>query len=385
MERVKKNKNDKWWQLFKTGNHVSRSGEEFNADKQKIDAIINATINHEYANNEIPICIGHKREDSPKWGAFKKDAFKRSGEYLVGRYDYLVTEFAEYINRKMFDKVSIALYPDLAIKHVAILGVQAPAIKDLGPVELNELADDNKTYMEIEFNEPGEYEKSAGWFSEAALIIREIKKILADKCEPGASLNNLNLPRLLESAAKYFLENKTIKIKEYSMPEKTTELAPQEFSEKLSEYEKEIAALKGKILESEIKEFCESPVMVRKITPGLYPHVKQVYTDLSSDSSEIEFSEGEGENKKIIKTTLLGSFRKILAALPDSVEFSEHATKEKAGVTEEPDISEFSEMTVNDDSLELHRQALKIQAADKCSYVEAVKKASLQSAVHSRQ
>jgi hypothetical protein len=382
MDRVTKNRNDKWWQLFKTGKHISAAGEEFNADEKKLDMIINATKNHVYANDEIPICIGHKKEDSPKWGAFKKDSFKRAGEYLIGRYDYLVTEFAEYISRKMFDKVSIALYPDLAIKHIALLGVQAPSIKGLASIEMNETPGTGEISLEIEFPEFAEYEKESPAPGIAG-IIRNIKNFLAgkfnpeeaEKVIPECSLAGLNMTGKNHEQENNSFTEVNNKNKEYNMPEKIEAQVPQEFAEKLTEYEKEITNLKSRLLESEIKEFCESPVMSKKITPALLPHVKQIYMDLLTGTPEAEFSEGESKTKK---TAGLESFRKILSALPDAVQFSEYATKEKAGTAAEPGLAEFSEMTVNDEAMELHRKALKIQSEEKCSYVEAVRKASKQ-------
>jgi|GEM_PF-1300359 len=381
MEGILNNTNNKWWQLFKTGIHVSKNGEEFNADAGKIDEIIEATKNHAYANDEIPVCIGHKKEDSPKWGAFKKDSFKRAGEFLIGRYDYLVKEFAECIGRKMFDKVSVALYPDLAIKHIAVLGVQAPAVKGLKAIELNEPGSSASMY-EFEINESGEYDFAGSSSGNILSLLNNIKSFIAGKFSrseaevaiPSGILNSLNNI----TSGNNFSEEETTNKKETFMPEQTQMQVPQEFSEKLSAYETEITELKGKLLDSEIKEFCESPSMSVKITPALMPHIKSIYRNLSSGNNEIEFSEGEGKNKRTVKTTLVESFKKVLSALPDSVEFSEYASKEKAGITDEPDLSEFSEMTVNDDSLELHRRALKIQSADKCSYIEALKKASRQ-------
>lgn len=371
MSGVIKNNNNKWWQLFKTGRHITASGEEFNADANKIDLIIKATKNHIYANDEIPVCIGHKKDDSPKWGAFKKESFQRAGEYLVGKYDYLVTEFAEYINRKMFDKVSIALYPDLAIKHIAILGVQAPAIKGLQPIEMNECSD-NETFVEINFDGFSEYDKGfnlAGFLKEIKNYLeRKIYPGESDAIVPGPSFSEINNP----DTNTVFNNDPINNNKENNMPDKTTVQTPQEFAEKLSVYEKQIADLNQRLLESEIKEFCESPEMVKKITPALLPFVKQIYTDLSLTAGQ-EFSEEENGNAK---STKLQSFIKILSALPDSVQFSEFATKEKAGVTEEPGMMEFAEMTVNDEAMDLHRKALKIQSNEKCSYVEAVRIAS---------
>jgi hypothetical protein len=379
MEGILNNTNNKWWQLFKTGIHVSKSGEEFNAGTREIDKIVEATKNHSYANDEIPVCIGHKKEDSPKWGAFKKDSFKRAGDFLIGRYDYLVKEFAECISKKMFDKVSVALYPDLAIKHIAVLGVQAPAVKGLKSIELNEPADLPAGY-EFETGNVGEF--SEGENGGITSLLANIKNFIAGKFSeheaesiiPLHILNNVNKPGINNSFSEEVSTNK----KEITMPGITQQPVPQEFSEQISAYEKEISELKGKLLDSEIKEFCESPLMSGKITPALMPHIKSIYRNLSSLNNEIEFSEGEGKNKRTFKITPLESFKKVLTALPGAVEFGEYASKEKAGISDEPDLSEFAEMTVNDDSLELHRRALKIQSADKCSYIEALKKASQQ-------
>jgi hypothetical protein len=343
MAKTVKNEKNTWWQLFKTGTHTSAAGKEFKADDKALDEIITATKNRKYANDEIPICIGHRKDDSPKWGAFKKDSFQKTGDFLQGKYEYLVTEFAEAIERKMFDKVSLALYPDKAIKHIAVLGVTAPAIKDLGTIEL---AANDEAAEEYEFSE---VEISPWWFSGMVGLMRSVKNFLiskftleeVEKIIPESTITNLaEPPRVWTKEKNYFNENKN---EGENMSVKTTEEVTQDFQEKLNAADEKAKKLQADLdkaqadlLTKEIDEFCESGEMKNRITPALRPHVAKIYADLAANNTEFEFSEGEGDEKKTVKTTRLESFKKILAAIP-AMEFSEFAKKDKAGSqAEEP-------------------------------------------------
>src|SRR5690606_14212557 len=131
-----KNSNSKFWQLFKAGKHTSRAGSEFSATSETIDEIIQATKRRAYANDEVPIVIGHPKENSPQFGAFKKDSFKNVDGVLSGKFEYLTPEFAECVEKKMYNKISIALYKDKALRHIGFFGSLQTALKDLAPVEL---------------------------------------------------------------------------------------------------------------------------------------------------------------------------------------------------------------------------------------------------------
>jgi hypothetical protein len=379
MVKTTKNTNNTWWQLFKIGKWTSSSGKEFSADENKLDEIISATKNRIYVNDEIPICIGHKKEDSPKWGAFKKDSFKRAGDFLVGKYEYLVNEFAEAIDRKMFDKVSIALYPDNSIKHVAILGVQAPAVPALEGIEL---ASDEEGAEEYEFSE---VEISTYWFSQAVGVFKSIKNFLIDKFGleetekiiPEDSLTNLgDPPRVWTTDKNYFTEkNQGAEMGN----EKTIDQVTTEFTEILNAADQEkkalnnaLAAANAKLQEAEINQFCESAEVKNKITPAIRPHVVELMK-LVSNEAEYEFAEGDGK----AKITPVDALKKIISSLPDMPGNNEFAANNNAaGNTSETD--EFSEMNVNEESYELHKKAVKIQQAEKCSYAEAVNKAAKQ-------
>jgi len=329
MAKIAKNVKETWWQLFKTGTWKSNNGKEFSADEKTIDDIVSATANRTYANDEVPICIGHKKDNSPKWGAFKKDAFKRSGDFLLGKYEYLVNEFAEALDRKMFDKVSISLYPDNAIKHIAVLGVQAPAVKALGGIELS---DDEEAAYEFDVND---IQISTWWFSGAVGVLRSIKNVLiskfgleeTEKFIPETAITNLaDPPRIWQqNTSKYFNENN----EGTTMPEETKKEVPAEFTEQLSAKDTEIANLKKKLADNAVREFCEGPDMAARITPALKPYVKEILSDLMNNDSQFEFQEGEGEEAKTVKITKAEAFKKILSALPE-FEFAECATNKSA-------------------------------------------------------
>jgi hypothetical protein len=80
-----------------------------------------------------PIVIGHPETDSPAYGWI--DALKIEGDKLLAKPGQLVDEFIDWINRGLYKKISISLFPDMSLRHVGFLGGTAPAVQGLRPVE----------------------------------------------------------------------------------------------------------------------------------------------------------------------------------------------------------------------------------------------------------
>jgi len=348
---------ERWWGIFRTGSFTDMNGKRVEADEKKIDQIIESTKNFSYQNDEIPIVIGHPKIDSPKWGSVNKNDLikqkdKKNGwTNLLAKPKDLVKEFSEWIEKKMYNSISISLRPDWSIKHIGFLGATPPAVTGLPSVYLSE---DDDQEINFQFSEFARFEISSYPFRKISELLRGIKNYMieqkgadyANGVMPEGLFDNLDeAPRVFQisedTAVTSFSEDKNSnnnKNKSEDEMKTTEELESKvtELSETL-EVEKtekqklaeENARLKAEQLKNEIKSFCESAEMRNKITPALQPIVEGIYIQLA-EGEELQFSEGEGDDKKEVKLSAVEGLKKVLASLPDAVEFGEKTNKENA-------------------------------------------------------
>jgi len=124
---------DNWIQIFKTGSHRDASGDEREWGKADLDRIVSL---YNPAIHEAPVVIGHPEDNAPAFGWI--EALRRDGEVLLAKLKDLVPEFMDMVKRGLYKKRSIALYPDLTLRHVGFLGAVPPAVKGLSDVRFQE-------------------------------------------------------------------------------------------------------------------------------------------------------------------------------------------------------------------------------------------------------
>lgn len=120
-----------WIQVFKSGEHTDSSGNTSLFSNEKLDEITsryNLKV-QESSSNEVPLVKGHPKSDAPAYGWIER--LKRRGDYLLAKLKELSPEIVNEVKRGLFKKVSIALYPDLMLRHVGLLGAATPAVKGL--------------------------------------------------------------------------------------------------------------------------------------------------------------------------------------------------------------------------------------------------------------
>jgi hypothetical protein len=113
-------------EIFKAGTHTDSSGntrEWTDKDLQEIASL------YDPANHEAPIVIGHPDTDSPAYGWV--ESLKAEGGKLLAKLKDVAPEFKDRFKRGLYKKVSIALYPDLGLRHIGFLGATPPAVKGL--------------------------------------------------------------------------------------------------------------------------------------------------------------------------------------------------------------------------------------------------------------
>jgi hypothetical protein len=126
-----------WQEIFKTGQQTDSSGVTRDWSESDLDNIVNK-YNEQPADkrHEAPVVIGHPVVDSPAYGWVSR--LKREGSALLAEFKQLALEFVEIVKEGRYKKVSMALYPDMLLRHVGFLGAVPPAVKGLEPVKFSE-------------------------------------------------------------------------------------------------------------------------------------------------------------------------------------------------------------------------------------------------------
>jgi len=146
-----------WIPIFKVGTWTDSAGRTRTWTEEDLDRIVEQ---YDPAEHEAPVVIGHPKHNAPAWGWV--EALKREGGVLYAKLKDLVPEFVEMVRKGLFKKRSIALYPDLRLRHIGFLGAMPPAVKGLPDVAFEE----GDGAVEIEFADEGR------WASLAAVLRR---------------------------------------------------------------------------------------------------------------------------------------------------------------------------------------------------------------------
>ncbi len=137
-----------WIEVFKTGRHTDSSGHTREYNAELLDAIAYAYNSKTESSDAFlaPIVKGHPDTDSPAYGWVAKLA--RRNDTLLAKVKEINSDFAEEIKQGRYKKVSIALYPNMLLRHVGFLGAASPAVKGLAPAEFSDAGE--FTAMEVE-------------------------------------------------------------------------------------------------------------------------------------------------------------------------------------------------------------------------------------------
>jgi len=139
-----------WIEVFKEGTQTSSSGitKEYTADD--LDTIV-AMYNGQDAH-EAPLVIGHPATDDPAWGWVKE--LKHVGTKLMAFVDSVKDEVVESVESGAYKKVSIALYPNMLLRHIGLRGAAPPAVKGLAPIAFAESEFDEYIWATDEWRVP---------------------------------------------------------------------------------------------------------------------------------------------------------------------------------------------------------------------------------------
>jgi len=338
--------NNEWQTIFSAGTHKAADGQEYTYTESDLETI--ATKYNSQDAHEAPLVIGHPKNDAPAMGWI--EGLRRVKDVLQAKYRQVDADFKTAVNAGRFKKVSVALYPDLMLRHVGLFGAGIPAIKGLG----------NHQFAEgLEYNE---YE------TEFAEIGIEIK----DNNTENENFNNQGKKNMTSDEAKTLLtwaegENFTPEqisaltgqlkkmVDEAAKPaDKPADTPPvdsppkSEFSE-TAEYktmraekaasDKRILELEKKQQDAEFNEAYGELIQKGKCIPAQKGMYKLLYDNLDT-TKQVEFSEGES-------TTAKDLVFKLIEEMPNLVEFSEFADRNK--IDKSDDLAAQTEWIKNHD------------------------------------
>ncbi len=336
---------EKWIPVFRTGTHTNSEGKESTWTEADIDQIV---LKYSPSHREAPAVIGHPEHDSPAWGWVEE--LKREGQILYAKFKELVPEFVDMVNKGMYKKRSIALYPDWTLKHIGFLGANPPGVRGLPNVKFkggdqkaieflfeckqcNHCGRDTEHRVPTNGNNFCQKEEKRMKLWEWIMLKAKGEGVTIDDAqsfsEPGRGA--VSAPSQADLQTQINTEvAKQVKAKELEFAEKL-QTEKQSLMSQKADLDKEKAALekaKSEKVKADIQSFCEGLCKEGKLTPAMMKFgmgMQNFMEKIATIQETIEFSEG---NEKKTQTPFeymkgfLGSFKK-------QIEFGEFAPNEK--------------------------------------------------------
>lgn len=319
--------------IFKPGTHQPMEGDPINFTLQDFKATAQA---YNMAVHEAPLVIGHPKHNNPAYGWVKNIIATPEGLFIDPHQ--VDAEFAEIVAAGRYKKISPSFYePDeptnpvpgvYYLRHVGFLGAIPPAVKGLKAAEF---ADSGKGI--VSFNENLNEDNVMADVKDKGLLTRLmafLKKELGEEkaaeiiTEEGATAIEEAVKEVAPNSAK--TELPTDAGADEILPEVAAQLAAvSEENQRLkAENEELLVQAEEKDDETASADFAET--LRRKVAPRYRPAVRAMLKTAAKKqgSGKLEFSEC-GVNKP-----LMPALQSFIASLPDVVNFSEVAKKDRA-------------------------------------------------------
>jgi len=131
-----------WVEIFRTGTHTDSLGHTREWTEEDLKKIAES---YDPTHHEAPIVVGHPEQDAPAYGWVER--LEAVGGRLKAKLRELNQDFVNLVRQGSFKKVSVAIYPDLTLRHVGFLGAQPPAVKGLKQAQFSD-----QPAMEVEMD-----------------------------------------------------------------------------------------------------------------------------------------------------------------------------------------------------------------------------------------
>lgn len=363
-------------EIFKAGKQTSASGEEISFSEDALRASVEA---YDPAKHEAPIVVGHPKDNAPAYGWIRSMEYSEDGT-LHAEADQVHEEFAELVKAGRFKKRSASFYkPDSPsnpvpgtyyLRHVGFLGAAPPAVKGLADaefqegrvpdaVEFSDSADDV-----IEFADTGTMATLFSRFRE--FLIDKFGSEEADKVAPKFLIEDLEdeARRERDSGEGENFREPTPSHKqsgEHTMAYTEQQLRDLEAKanqadtlqselDSLKDKETDFAERERKLARAEIEKSVDGLIDEGRILPAERENEINYLESLDAENQDaVEFSEGEGKDKKTQKLSQRAAYLDRLQKRPPIVDF-----KERAGEQSEDDTEDYHEVV--DDAITYREQ-----------------------------
>lgn len=294
--------------IFKAGKHISASGQTLDASPEFCEELV-ASYNKDL--HQAPFCYGHPKDNAPAGAWASSLVFKRETGTVYAETEVVDGDLVDNLESGRYRFPSASLYmPDSPtnptpgkpyLRHVAVLGAQAPAIKGLGVVSLNEADQGVFTFAE-------EKPKSF-WARLREFIAGEEAAADAPTTIPEAAVSAPTTPDTPEAVQT-----------PATAPTASNAAAPADFAEhsaRLAAKEAELAAREAALRTQEAANFCEGVIRDGRVRAADKEAIVGLFNALSTSAGTVDFAEGA--------EPVLDVFKKFLTNMPKLVEFSEVA------------------------------------------------------------
>ncbi len=341
----------KFIEIFKAGNHTDANGKVLNFSDDDLKTIV---ANYDPQLHEAPLVIGHPKMDAPAYGWVGD--LSTDGKLLNAKPTQVDAQFAELVEKGRYKKISASFYlPGAAgnpkpegyyLRHVGFLGAKSPAIKGLKPVEFNEAEDGFVEFNEVIQTPPAENADST--------ISEELTHIVMPQ-KWGVWRGKESEPHGFPDITSEDIIHNINKEEEPMTAEEKQRMADLEAENKALKA-KEAQRAKEKA-EAENANFAEGLIKEGKLLPKSKDKLLAV---LNTDTSTADFAEDDFKS----------NLKDFLNDLPQVVDFSEAATKDKAAESADESV-EYAEGT-DPDRIVLDQKARAYMAEHKCDYETAI-------------
>ena len=322
-EATVKTDSDKWIDVFKVGEHTDSAGDTQKWTQEDLNEIVDLYNNQpEEERHRAPATAGKHQDDTSLVAYGWVKALKTEDGHLYAQFEKIDTDFFNMVNEGKFNTVSIALYPNKLLQHVAFLGAIPPAVKGLVPPMFSERgnATNFSYYRTKDFSE----NKGTNLMEEfIQAVVKELKlKYGTEVAADALAIMTRLQPEILPA-------------KEEDTPEpEAPETAPVKEEKKFSESE-EFKALQIQVenerearekLQKQLQAERDAKYFSEKMNAGiLLPKqiklAENVLTVIREPKESYHFSEGSqvqtGED----------AFKEFINSMPKQIEFNEFATK----------------------------------------------------------
>lgn len=290
-------------ELFRAGSQTDSSGHTKEWTEKDLDKIVSQFKSE---GDEVPATLGHKVTDAPAFAWFKK--VWRDGNTLFGEMGDIVPEFATMLKNKMFKNRSIALRPDLSLRHIAFLGAERPAIKGL---ENFAFKAEDEEFTTIEFSENDE------------TILTAIKETITNLFTKELKPEDSEMAELEEAKLKIAELEKSNG--EFSEKVKTLESEKETISKELETEKNTFSEYKENQVKSEFSAYLDKQIEAGKIFPANKEANLKLMLSLNGQES-LDYAEGD----ETVKKSQVDVFKANLESAKEVINFSETATKDKS-------------------------------------------------------